>query len=79
MKTSNGIDIKDLWYKGKMMASAGSSVTVEVGSQIIIDYVLDLSHDKPHLNLKLRVAIEGKKPKGKNVEKLFGDLHFVEI
>lgn len=77
MKTSDNIDIKNPWYKGKMIASAGSSVTIEAGSKIIIDYAIDLSHDEPHLNVKLRVAPEDKKPKGKNVEKLFGSLHFV--
>lgn len=79
METSNGIDTKHTWYEGKLIASAGSSVTIEAGSKIVVDYSIDMSHDKPHLNVKLRVAPENKKPEGKDVEKLFGDLHFVEV
>ena len=79
METSNNIDINDKWYRGKMIASAGSSVTIEAGSQIIIDYSIDLSHAVPHINIKLRVASEGQKAKGKKVEKLFGDLHFIDL
>ena len=79
METSNNIDINDKWYKGKAIASAGSSVTIEAGSQVIIDYSIDLSHGKPHANFKLRVAKEGNKPKGKKVEKIFREFHFKEI
>ncbi len=79
METSDNIDINDKWYEGRKIASAGSSVTLEAGSQIILDYSIDLSHDKPHLNVKLRVAKEGERPKGKDVEKLLKELHFVDL
>ena len=79
METSDDIDIKDKWYEGRMIASAGSSVAIEAGSQIILDYSIDLSHKKPHAHFKLRVASEEKKPKGKKVSKLLGEFHSVEI
>jgi len=79
METSDNIDADHEWCKGRMIASAGSSVAIEAGSTVVVDYSIDMSHGKPHLNVKLRVAPEGKKEEGKDVEKLFGDLHYVDL
>lgn len=79
METSDNIDVNHEWYNGRMIANAGSSVAIEAGSTVVLDYSIDLSHGKPHLNVKLRVAPEGEKEKGQEVEKLLGDQHYVDL
>jgi len=79
METDNKIDINHPWYEGKFIAGAGSSVETVAGSLVVVDYSIDNSHEPLHQNVKVRTSPEGEIPKGKDVEKIFGDLHFVEL
>ena len=78
METSNGVDIYHEWYNQNIV-SAGSSVTIESGSEVVFDYSIDASHGPTHFNARPRVAKLGEKLKGKKLGYVFGDLHFVDL
>lgn len=79
METSNNIDTNHPWFVGRPIVCAGSSVILEAGSIVVMDYVLDWSHGNPHFNIRLRTSPEGETPRGREVQYLLGSEHAVPL